>query len=146
MLADANTPAAVKYKGEPNAKDQRKPVEQGVTRSVNPQQRLAVLEQQISYEEAKHMDRLARLSRIRELAQQQGNTETVGRVDKLLEEEQQLYDAKTRRMEHRRNIIVEPSEKTSPDKGLSRRRAEPDRKGIGAGRNRDGNQPPAENR
>jgi hypothetical protein len=132
MPADANAPTAMGYRSEPNGKDRKNPVGQLGARNANPQQRLAVLEQQMLYEEAKHKDHLARLNRIRELAKQQGNTEIVGRVDKLLEEEQQLYDAKTQRMEHRKNVIAGPSGKTSPDRGS---------KETGDGRNRDSNRP-----
>ncbi|MGA2171728.1 MAG: hypothetical protein ABSG82_01770 [Sedimentisphaerales bacterium] len=131
MPADANAPIAMRHRGEPNGRGRTSPAELGA-RNVNPQQRLAVLEQQMSYEEAKHKDRLARLNRIRELAKQQDNTEIVGRVDKLLEEEQQLYIAKTQRIEHRKSMIAGPSGKTSPDRGGNE---------TGDGRNRDSNRP-----
>jgi hypothetical protein len=132
MPTDANTPTAMGYRGEPNGKGRKSPAEQLGARNANPQQRLAVIEQQMSYEEAKHKDRLARLSRIRELAKQQNNTEIVGRAEKLLEEEQNLYDAKVQRMEHRKNVIAGPSGKIPPDMG---------KKKTGDDKNMDSNRP-----
>jgi hypothetical protein len=91
------------------------------------QQQLTAIEQQMSHEQAKHMDRLARLKRIRELAQQQGDTETLARVDKLLGQEQQRYDAKTRRMTHRKDRVVEFSEKAAQDKSKKAADADADK-------------------
>lgn len=65
---------------------------------------------------AKHRERVAKLTRIRELAQQQGDTETVSRVDKLLEQNQQRYEAKTQRMERKKNLIIELQKKAAADK------------------------------
>jgi hypothetical protein len=74
------------------------------------QQQLLVLERQLTNEETKHRDRLARLSRIRELAQQQGDSETVARVDGVLEKEKQLYEMRTLRMSSRKQRIIESQE------------------------------------
>ena len=57
------------------------------------------IEQLMATEEAKHLDRVARLNRIHELAQQQGNTELAARAEKVTAREQQLYNAKLWRME-----------------------------------------------
>jgi len=101
------------------------------------QQQLTAIEQQMSHEQAKHMDRLARLKRIRELAQQQGDTETLARVDKLLGQEQHRYDAKTQRMTHRKDRVVEFSEKAAQDKS---------KKAADADADKDSNRPQVEDR
>jgi hypothetical protein len=86
---------------------------------------LAAIEQQLSSEESKHRDRLARLNRVRELAQQQGSTEVVAKADKLLAEEQQQYDMKMRRMELGKNRIVEFLERAAMDKDKKKNHAGP---------------------
>lgn len=45
-------------------------------------------------EQAKHLERVARLNRIRELAVKKGDTEAVARVDKLIAKEQEVYGRK----------------------------------------------------
>jgi hypothetical protein len=113
--ADTNSLQAVKGKGEPNGQEKERSVRKSLDRDAQRQQSLTTIEEQIAQEEAKHRDRLARLTRIRELAQQQGNTELVAKTDKLLEEENQLYAAKTQRMSHRRNRMIEFADKNTPD-------------------------------
>jgi hypothetical protein len=113
MPTDANGLSAVKGRGEPNGREEAagKTPAKGAQR----QQQFTNIEQQISQEEAKHRDRLARLMRIRELAEQQGNTEMVAKSDKLLEDENKLYVSKIQRMSHRRNRIIEFADKNTPD-------------------------------
>ena len=82
-------------------------------------QQLKAVEQQLAKELAKHRERVAKLTRIRELAQQQGDTETVGKVDKLLEQDRQRYEAKAQRMERRKNAIIEFQGKAAADKNKS---------------------------
>ena len=53
--------------------------------NVQNQQLQQSIEQLMATEEAKHLDRLARLNRIRELAQQQGNTELAARAESYRE-------------------------------------------------------------
>jgi len=132
-MRDVNAPPG--DKGEPNIRVRNAPGEKMMDEGARHQQRLTAIEQQISNEEAKHRDRLARLERIRELAQQQNDTETLARVNKLIEQEQRLYDAKTLRMTHRKSRIAEFSEKAASDK---------DKKKTGA--DKDGNQPAVENK
>lgn len=112
---DANGLPAVKGKGEPNGGEAERAVRKSLDRDAQSQQALTTIEQQIAQEEAKHRDRLARLTRIRELAEQQGNTEMVAKTDKLLEQENQLYTAKTQRMSHRRNRMTGITDKNTPD-------------------------------
>jgi hypothetical protein len=113
MPTDANGLPAVKGKGEPNG--QEGAVGKTPAKDAQRQQPSTTIEQQITQEEAKHRDRLARLTRIRELAEQQGNTELVAKTDKLLEEENQLYIAKIQRMSHRRNRVIGFTDNNTPD-------------------------------
>jgi hypothetical protein len=113
---DANAPAGAKVRDEQIDK----------TIADNPQ--LAAIEQQIAGEENKHRDRTARLNRVRELAQQQNNADTLARVDKLVEQEKRRYDVKTQRMKHRRDMVVEFSQRNAPVRG-------------GADANKNSNQP-----
>lgn len=50
-------------------------------------------------DQAKHMERQARLARIRELAVKKGDTEVVARVDKLIAKEKEVYDRKQGRLQ-----------------------------------------------
>lgn len=52
------------------------------------------LQKQQQHEQAKHMERVAKLNRIRELAVKKGDTEMVARVDKLIAKEQEVYARK----------------------------------------------------
>jgi hypothetical protein len=51
-------------------------------------------QKQQQHEQAKHMERVAKLNRIRELAAKKGDTEMVARVDKLLAKENEVYTRK----------------------------------------------------
>jgi DNA repair exonuclease SbcCD ATPase subunit len=114
-------------------RDVNMPLEKPIVEANQSHQRLTTIEQQLSQAEAKHRDRLARLNRIRELAQQQGNTDAAAQADKLLQEEQKRYDMIQARMEHRKNRIEEFSKKAAPEKGTKK---------TGQGRSKDVNQPP----
>jgi hypothetical protein len=83
--------------------------------NIQPQQQLPRIEQQITAEEAKHGERLARLNRIRELAQQKNDTQTLERVNNLIEQETRLYDAKAVRLKHRRGRVLESMPKGAAD-------------------------------
>ena len=50
--------------------------------------------QRVIEDEAAHRDRLARIHRLRELAQADGNRERLARLDDLEREEQQVYEAR----------------------------------------------------
>jgi hypothetical protein len=113
------------------------PLEKEISEVNQSHQRLNTIEQQLSLEEAKHRERLARLNRINALAQQQGNTEAAAQTDKLLQEEQRRYDMMMQRMEHRKNRAVEFSKKAAPEKGTNK---------TGQGRDKDVNQPPTGNK
>jgi hypothetical protein len=110
-LADQNEPADI---NAPRAKI--RPEQAGKYAGEQHKQQLKAVDQQLAQEQAKHRERLAKLTRIRELAQQQGDTETVGKVDKLLEQDRQRYEAKTQRIERRKNAITEMMKKADANK------------------------------
>jgi hypothetical protein len=68
------------------------------------------------HDEGKHLKNVARLKRIRELAVAKGDTKTVERVDKLLAKAQQINGDKRKRMQERKQKILQSGEaKTGPD-------------------------------
>jgi hypothetical protein len=76
-----------------------------------------MVEHQIVVEENKHRNRTARLNRIRELAQQQNDANTIARVDKLIGKDKPRYDAKMQRMKHRKDLVIEFSQRAAPPQG-----------------------------
>lgn len=58
------------------------------------QQQLSALDKQLRHAQAKQLERQARLMRIRELAQQKGDAETVARVDKLIAKQNEVFNRK----------------------------------------------------
>ncbi len=126
---DANAPVGAKGRDEP--------VDKTIAGDTQRQQQLTTIEQQIAVEENKHRDRTARLNRIRELAQQQNDANAVARVDKLIGKDKPRYDAKMQRMKHRKDLVIEFSQRGAPPQG-------------GADANKRSNQPqangPAENK
>jgi len=88
-------------------------------------------DKQIVREKAKFLRSTARLKRIRELAVKKGDTKTVERVDKLMAKAKQINSDKHKRMQERRQNILQLSEPKSgpvipkvvdksPDKGKAR--------------------------
>jgi hypothetical protein len=61
-------------------------------------QQARAFQKQQQKEQAKHMERQARLNRIRELAVKKGDTEMVARVDKLIAKENEVYSRKQGKM------------------------------------------------
>lgn len=118
VMPDTNLPPGAKDRRELGAGELHK-------------QQLMEIEQQMKQEQAKYRGRLAKLSRIRELAQQQGDNAIVERVDKLVEKDRQRYEAKTQRTERRKNAITAFLEKAAADKNK------------GADSEKDSNRPPA---
>jgi hypothetical protein len=57
-------------------------------------QQAQAFSKQLQHEQAKHMERQARLARIRELAVKKGDAEMIARVDKLIAQEQEVYARK----------------------------------------------------
>jgi len=75
------------------------------------QRQLRAIDRQINGEEAKHRSRVARLNRIRQLALEDSKTETVQRVDKLLEKEQKRYESKSQNMMERKQKALQLGER-----------------------------------
>jgi hypothetical protein len=63
------------------------------------EQRGQALQKQVQNDQAKHLERQARLARIRELAVKKGDTEMIARVDKLIAKEQDVYGRKRARLQ-----------------------------------------------
>ncbi len=105
---DANAPGRPL---PPFARDRAKGGEQADDKQAGKgpdhQQQLKAAGHQVAHEEGKHLQRTAKLERIRELAQQEGDTKTVERVDKLIEKEKQRYDTKKQRAETRKERIAQ---------------------------------------
>jgi hypothetical protein len=70
------------------------------------QQQLAAMRAKIERERAKHLERTAKLERIRELAVAEESSETIARVDKLMQKERQRYTRKHRRMEMQMRTLM----------------------------------------
>jgi hypothetical protein len=113
---DANILRGAKSRPEPGGRGADALKRKAVGAGEQHKQQLKAVEQQLAQEQVKHRERVAKLTRIRELAQQQGDTETVGKVDKLIEQDRQRYEAKTQRMERRKNAITEMMKKADANK------------------------------
>jgi predicted secreted protein len=116
VAPDANVPPGAKGRHELGGKGTESLKQKPAAAGEQHKQQLMGIEQQMKQEQAKYRERLARLSRVRELAQQQGDSGIVDRVDKLIEKDRQRYEAKTQRMERRKNAITAFLEKAAADK------------------------------
>ena len=79
--------------------------EKAAAKGKGHQQQLTAVDKQLRHEQAKHMRRAARLARLRELANAKGDAETVARINKLTQREQQRYERKLGQTERRRQEI-----------------------------------------
>ena len=73
-------------------------------------QQLQSMQKQMQHDQAKHLERQARLARIRELAVKKGDTEMVARVDKLIQKQQDVYNRKMQHMQGQKRATPQPSE------------------------------------
>ena len=97
-------------------KEKGKAKENVTAKGKEHQQQMKALEKQMMHEEAKFLRSIARLKRIRELAAEQGNTKVVERVDKLIAKSQQINSDKHKRMQEKKQKILQLSEgKSGPD-------------------------------
>jgi hypothetical protein len=62
-------------------------------------QKAQAFQKQLQHEQGKHMERVARLNRIREIAVQKNDAEMIARVDKLMAKEQEVYGRKLQKMQ-----------------------------------------------
>jgi len=97
-------------------KEKGKAKENVTAKGKEHQQQTKALEKQVVHEEAKFLRSIARLKRIRELAAEQGNTKVVERVDKIIAKAQQINSDKHKRMQEKKQKILQLSEgKSGPD-------------------------------
>ncbi len=97
---DQSGPARGQKGGGPQGKKTGQPsqtAEKG--KGKGGQQQLQAFQKQLQHERAKHMERQARLARIRELAVQKGDTEMIARVDRLIAKEQEVYGRKLQQLQ-----------------------------------------------
>jgi hypothetical protein len=89
-------------------------------------QQLRALDQQIRHEAAKHMERQARLARIKELALKKGDAKMIEQVDKLIAKENQLYAAKLEKMQAQKRAggTMPPTTAPQPGPGKGKGKAE----------------------
>jgi hypothetical protein len=114
LKEDANKPRPerkpkAQRKQEPNrppAKDKQKAKAKGKTH----QQQLKAIDDQITHEKEKHLERKARLERISQLAEEENNQETIDRVNKLIEKEQHRHDRKITKLQQRKQKIQQRAE------------------------------------
>jgi len=100
------------------------------------QQQIMALDKQLTHEKAKYLRKIARLKRIRELAAQQGKTEMVERVDKLVRKAQQINSEKQIRIQEKKQKVLQLNRQARPGagtpkvpgKGLSDKAKAPDKK------------------
>jgi len=97
--------------GGPQGKDARPPLdakEEAIGKGKGGVQRAQSLQKRLQHEQDKHMERHARLTRIRELAVQKGDQEMIARVDKLIQKEQQIFDRKSQRLQGQPRVTPQP--------------------------------------
>ncbi len=98
---------AAKSKAAKEATAQKKTAEETAqARGKNHQQQLRAFEAQRQRQQAKHMERQARLARIRELAVQKGDAEMIARVDKLIAKENQVHERKQTRLQQQQRTMM----------------------------------------
>jgi len=100
----------------------------------NPRQQMETLRTQITHERAKHLWRLARLKRIRELATEEKNKDIIKRVDDLQRKEQLRYEQKEQILKMRRRILMRQKASRKYKPAYNRNMGKRLRKGKTAGR------------
>jgi hypothetical protein len=88
--------------------------EQAKAKGKNHAQQLEAMRKQTEHEQAKHLERQARLQRIRQLAQQKGNDKLVAKVDELMAKENARYERKMRRLSEKAADRQQRAEKAAP--------------------------------
>ncbi|MBN2019702.1 MAG: hypothetical protein JW749_05700 [Sedimentisphaerales bacterium] len=99
------------------------------------QRQMRVVDKQLTIEETKHRERFARLTRIRELSQQQGDAEATARVDRLLKKENKMYEMVMQRIKLRKEKITGSESRQAPVKDKKQpaspaKRGEPGERGL----------------
>ncbi len=86
----------------------------GQAKGKGHQQQMRAFEAQQQRHRAKHMERQARLARIRELAVQKGDAEMIARVDKLIAKEQQVHERKGVRLQEQKRAMTGAESSPAP--------------------------------
>jgi hypothetical protein len=108
------------------------------------QKQLKQLQQQLSSEEQKHLERMAKMQRIKELATQANSQATLARVEKLIKREQMRHGRKHQRTQMRINMIKRWEAKESqPGTRDEARLREETRKAMERYKNMPQTRPPA---
>ncbi|MHC4574781.1 MAG: hypothetical protein ACYS76_11745 [Planctomycetota bacterium] len=97
----------------------------GLAKGKEHQQQMQQLQNQMAREQHKHMERLAKLKRIQELARQTDSKDTLARAQKLMQKEQRRFSLKRQRMDMRMRMLermqgraaVPPHERRLGEKG-----------------------------
>jgi hypothetical protein len=74
-------------------------------KGMDRQQQLKSFQEQMSKEEQKHLERMAKLNRIRELAEKKDAKESMARVGKLVQKEQMRYERKRQQIQRRISML-----------------------------------------
>ncbi len=74
-------------------------VDQAKSKGKGQEKQAQAFQKQLQHEQAKHMERQAKLARLRELAVKKGDTEMIARVDKLIAKENEVYGRKGGKMQ-----------------------------------------------
>ena len=77
----------------------------GAARGRDRAEQLRMLEQQMAKRQQKHLERMAKLNRIKELATKKGAKETIERVDMLLQKQQRFHGYSQQRMQMRMSVL-----------------------------------------
>jgi hypothetical protein len=80
-------------------------------KGTDPQQQLKTLEAQMAQEEAKHLKRVARLSRIQKLAAESASKQIITRAEVVMRKEQMRYARKCQRFDMRRRMLLRMQER-----------------------------------
>jgi hypothetical protein len=87
--------------------DKAKDAVEGHAKGKGHMQQSSARERQLIHEQEKHKSRMARLERIKELAQKDGDAKTLERVDKLIANENERFVSKTAKLEGKAAEAVE---------------------------------------
>jgi hypothetical protein len=89
-------------------------------------EQLKQLEQQIARQQQKHLERMAKLNRIKELATKKDAKYAIGRVDTLIQKQQRLHDRRHRRIQMRMSMIKRLEARKSGAEVPDKKRLQPE--------------------
>ena len=106
----------------------------GGARGKDHQQQIRAFDKQLQHEHAKHLRRVARLTRIRALAAKKGDVEMLARIDKLTTREREVFGRKVLRVQEQRRAMTQSGEAVvgaGPDPDLPKVETRPAREKAG---------------